>query len=690
MNRPRLAPLPAALRAAWLALAFTAALAFAAPRTRGGEPTPIAIAAVNHPGPVDFAREILPILTRNCLACHNPTDAEAGLVLESPESIRKGGDSGPAVTPGNGATSRLLRAAAHQEADLVMPPSENKVGAAALTSEQLGLVKLWIDQGAAGETAPTRVIARRPVPASIRAILATAITPDDELVACSRGNRLFAYDLRSQQLAAELVDPALATAPPSNAGSAGAAHEDLIRSLAFDRQAALLAAGGFRTVKIWRRPLTKSERELTTAAAVRCQAVSPDGSVLALGSEAGGIELGSRDGKSPAKTIAAHGAAVTGLAFAPDGKRLYSASLDKTVKVWDVATGAPARLADAPRRDSALSLSDSGTHFITADGDNSIRVWTVDALASPPAPEPPMPLRELKGHAAPIVALAVPATPGDRLISASQEGRLKIWNLADGAQVRELDHGGPLGQIAASPDGERIVSVGTNGIVRLWNPADGALVIEIKSDPRAIRDLQRADAALNYARACVEYRKEEHREAEEAVKRETTAMEGGQKNKADTEKSIADKTDPAAKLAEAAQAADKMLTEAEAGLKDATDKRTVAKTALDAGELAENQARKAAADARCRRQGRRQRGAGRRPRRRGKSPRRRDRQETSRPGGVQRQRGPSEHGPAEAAASRIGPARRRSEGQNRPARTRRLERRPRRPDQLSGRRRGGH
>ena len=100
------------------------------------------------------------------------------------------------------------------------------------------------------------------------------------------------------------------------------------------------------------------------------------------------------------------------------------------------------------------------------------------------------------------------------------------------------------------------------------------------------------------ARACVDYRKEEHREAEEAVKREMTAMEGGQKNKADTEKSIADKTDPAAKLAEAARAADQMLADAEAGLKDATDKRTAAKTAADAAEAAETQARKAAAEAR--------------------------------------------------------------------------------------------
>lgn len=54
---------------------------------------PIAIAEIKHEGPVDFSKEVLPILRRNCLACHNATDAESDLVLESPASILLGGAS---------------------------------------------------------------------------------------------------------------------------------------------------------------------------------------------------------------------------------------------------------------------------------------------------------------------------------------------------------------------------------------------------------------------------------------------------------------------------------------------------------------------------------------------------------------------------------------------------------------------
>ena len=52
---------------------------------------PIAIAEVKREGDVDFEKEILPIFRRNCLACHSATEAQSDLVLESPQTILKGG-----------------------------------------------------------------------------------------------------------------------------------------------------------------------------------------------------------------------------------------------------------------------------------------------------------------------------------------------------------------------------------------------------------------------------------------------------------------------------------------------------------------------------------------------------------------------------------------------------------------------
>ncbi len=93
--------------------------------------TPIPIAEIKRDTPVDFEKEILPVLTKSCLACHNANTAESSLVLETPQTIAKGGDSGPAVVPGKSAESRLLVVAAHQDEPL-MPPPDNEVDAVAL------------------------------------------------------------------------------------------------------------------------------------------------------------------------------------------------------------------------------------------------------------------------------------------------------------------------------------------------------------------------------------------------------------------------------------------------------------------------------------------------------------------------------------------------------------------------------
>ena len=86
----------------------------------------------------------------NCLACHNRTRAKADLVLETPADIRKGSENGPVLVPGDAEKSLLLQASAHQTKP-PMPPKDNKVSAIDLTPSQLGLIRLWIEQGAKGE-----------------------------------------------------------------------------------------------------------------------------------------------------------------------------------------------------------------------------------------------------------------------------------------------------------------------------------------------------------------------------------------------------------------------------------------------------------------------------------------------------------------------------------------------------------
>ena len=82
---------------------------------RGEDEKPIQIATIKRDTKVDFEKEILPIFRRNCLACHNSTEAESDLVLETPKAILKGGAEGPAAVPGKGAESLLIQLAARQK-----------------------------------------------------------------------------------------------------------------------------------------------------------------------------------------------------------------------------------------------------------------------------------------------------------------------------------------------------------------------------------------------------------------------------------------------------------------------------------------------------------------------------------------------------------------------------------------------
>jgi len=88
-----------------------------------------------------FESDILPILKANCLMCHGETTPQAGLDLRTRDSILKGGKSGRAVVPGSSDKSLLIDKIASKS----MPPGKVK-----LSEKEIGLIRLWIDKGAAG------------------------------------------------------------------------------------------------------------------------------------------------------------------------------------------------------------------------------------------------------------------------------------------------------------------------------------------------------------------------------------------------------------------------------------------------------------------------------------------------------------------------------------------------------------
>lgn len=97
--------------------------------------------------PVDYLRQIKPVLSARCLACHGALKQEGGLRLDTAASILKGGESGPAITHGKSGESLIVERVSEKDPDLRMPPESE---GSALKETEIALLKAWIDQGAAG------------------------------------------------------------------------------------------------------------------------------------------------------------------------------------------------------------------------------------------------------------------------------------------------------------------------------------------------------------------------------------------------------------------------------------------------------------------------------------------------------------------------------------------------------------
>jgi len=104
-----------------------------------------------------FESKIRPVLIDSCLRCHGATKVSGGLRLDSREGLLKGGESGPAIVPGQPDDSLLLRAIRHADGVSAMPPETGK----ALKREQIEAVASWIKSGAIWPATTARLDAAR-------------------------------------------------------------------------------------------------------------------------------------------------------------------------------------------------------------------------------------------------------------------------------------------------------------------------------------------------------------------------------------------------------------------------------------------------------------------------------------------------------------------------------------------------
>ncbi|MGZ0167645.1 MAG: PSD1 and planctomycete cytochrome C domain-containing protein [Planctomycetales bacterium] len=120
--------------------------------------------------PIDFGRDVGPILQRRCLACHNDRDRRGALTLQSAKAAALGGENGPAIAVGDPESSYLL--------DLLIPTdgtAEMPKGEAPLAAEEIATIRRWISEGAVW---PEDVVLKPPVLWSLKPLVQPEIPAD--------------------------------------------------------------------------------------------------------------------------------------------------------------------------------------------------------------------------------------------------------------------------------------------------------------------------------------------------------------------------------------------------------------------------------------------------------------------------------------------------------------------------------
>jgi WD40 repeat protein len=531
----------------------------------------IEIATIDHPEPVDFAKEIAPILRKKCLACHNATDAESDLVLESPEAMIKGGFEGPALVPGKPDESLLFLLAAHQQ-EPIMPPADNSADALPLTSQELALLQLWIQQGAQGTSGDASdQIAWQAIADTINPVYAAAQSPAGELLAVGRARQIWLYDLPRGQAIAQLNDPSLADQP--FAAGQPLAHLDLVQSIAFGPDGKWIASGGYRTVKLWKQQAAATDSRPFAAAPLvqyRWRDAILDGV-----SESGTLTRAAADGQLQTIPLENCRVPILAAAWLADGTRLVTAEQDHQLAVYDL-DGKQIAKQDAGGRVSQL-IAVSATQVVGLVSDGVLRVWSwQDSNSFDDG-------RDVTVEGNSVVQLA--AWNDQHVLTADQDGVVRLCELASSKTTQQVAHGGNLKTLVGHAASQRLVTVGDNGLAKLWQLDQAKhladLALHKDRDHHAKQRLLAAQIAKRHA---------ENAKAD---------LEAAQKRVTDEEENLKKTKEALVKAQEEFDAADKALLEANTQLATAqtdvdTAKELVAAKEAEVADAAEGEPRQAA------------------------------------------------------------------------------------------------
>ncbi|KAG8723284.1 hypothetical protein FRC09_003938 [Ceratobasidium sp. 395] len=167
---------------------------------------------------------------------------------------------------------------------------------------------------------------------------------------------------------------------------------------------------------------------------------------------------------SPCLRIIQTQGAVNSISVSPDGRRIVSASMDKTLRVWDARTGASLRdpLSGHSEAVTSVAFSHDSRCIVSGSRDKTLRIWDTEKGNAV--------LRLLKGHSGWVLSVAF-SSDGRRIVSGSDDRTVRMWDAQEGTAFLNpfKGHEGAVMSVAISFDGALVASGSSDQTIRIWN-----------------------------------------------------------------------------------------------------------------------------------------------------------------------------------------------------------------------------
>ena len=241
---------------------------------------------------------------------------------------------------------------------------------------------------------------------------------------------------------------------------------DQIVSTAFSPDGSRIAAASYSDAVVWIWDTTSGDEIGSlphSYQGISIVAFSPDGKRIATAGR-GGITIWSADAGRGVREVDLE-QNIEIMALSPDRKRIAGAGPNRTARVLDANTGKETLSLQHIDDVSAVAFSADGKRLALGGGSNdkTVTLWDVATGQR---------LRTLRGHDGAVNSLAF-SPDGSRIVSAGGDKNARVWDAAHGKELFVLS--GTLADcdVAFSPEGDRIVATGEEGQLRLWDAASG-------------------------------------------------------------------------------------------------------------------------------------------------------------------------------------------------------------------------